>query len=218
MGSGLARYVARHHWGMFAAFIALGGTAYAATSLPANSVGAKQLKNGAVTSTKLSAGVKQQLKKAGAKGSKGDPGAQGQQGVLGPPGMQGPAGPLTGTLPHGVTLRGTWSVRDQAAAGGNDISTPITWGFSLAAAPATHLIPSGSPAPSGCAGGTAVAPAADPGNVCIYMAGSTNATAFVFDPASAGGNTSERHLIRSTPNHEDTAAAVRHWARMNIPT
>jgi len=36
-----------------ALFVALGGTAYAATSLPANSVGTKQLRNGAVTTPKL---------------------------------------------------------------------------------------------------------------------------------------------------------------------
>jgi hypothetical protein len=38
-----------------ALFIALGGVGYAATKLPRNSVGSKQLKNGAVTSVKLKA-------------------------------------------------------------------------------------------------------------------------------------------------------------------
>jgi len=36
-----------------ALFVALGGTSYAALSLPANSVGTKQLRNGAVTGRKL---------------------------------------------------------------------------------------------------------------------------------------------------------------------
>jgi hypothetical protein len=36
-----------------ALFVALGGTTYAAVSLPKNSIGTKQLKNGAVTSSKL---------------------------------------------------------------------------------------------------------------------------------------------------------------------
>jgi len=40
-----------------ALFVALGGTTYAATSLPANSVGAKQLKKNAVTSAKIKKGA-----------------------------------------------------------------------------------------------------------------------------------------------------------------
>ena len=42
---------------LMALFVALGGTAYAATSLPANSVGAKQLKKNAVTSPKIKNGA-----------------------------------------------------------------------------------------------------------------------------------------------------------------
>ena len=40
-----------------ALFIALGGTSYAALSLPKNSVGSKQLKKNAVTNTKISKGA-----------------------------------------------------------------------------------------------------------------------------------------------------------------
>ena len=39
-----------------ALFVALGGTSYAAVSLPKNSVGTTQLRNGAVTPTKLASG------------------------------------------------------------------------------------------------------------------------------------------------------------------
>jgi hypothetical protein len=38
---------------LIALFVALGGTTYAATRLPANSVGTLQLKNGAVTNKKV---------------------------------------------------------------------------------------------------------------------------------------------------------------------
>jgi len=38
---------------LLALFVALGGTSYAALSLPAGSVGTQQLRNGAVTSRKL---------------------------------------------------------------------------------------------------------------------------------------------------------------------
>ena len=46
--SGLGTYLRRHHIGLLALFIALGGTSYAAVSLSANSVGARELKNQAI--------------------------------------------------------------------------------------------------------------------------------------------------------------------------
>jgi hypothetical protein len=48
----LASYLRQHHLALLALFIALGGTAYAAT-LPRNSVGPRQLKKNAVTSKKI---------------------------------------------------------------------------------------------------------------------------------------------------------------------
>jgi hypothetical protein len=62
-----------------ALFVALGGTSYAAFSLPAGSVGTKQLKNGAVTRAKLAHGLQT--------------GPAGPQGPTGPAGATGPAGP-----------------------------------------------------------------------------------------------------------------------------
>ncbi|HVX34096.1 MAG TPA: hypothetical protein VHA80_13235 [Solirubrobacterales bacterium] len=65
-------------------FFALGGVGYAAMKLPANSVGSAQLKNGAVTPSKLS-------KQAQARFA-GGPGPAGPQGAPGPKGDPGPAG------------------------------------------------------------------------------------------------------------------------------
>jgi hypothetical protein len=61
-------YLKRHHIGLLALFIALGGTSYAAVNLPRNSVGNVQLRKGAVTNSKLSRGVQARLKKAGKAG------------------------------------------------------------------------------------------------------------------------------------------------------
>ena len=102
-----------------AVFIALGGASYAATQLPKNSVGTKQIKNGqvkhadlgknSVTSTNvkngslLSADFKPGQLVAGA------PGATGPAGPVGPAGPQGPkgdTGPSTG--PAGGALTGTY--------------------------------------------------------------------------------------------------------------
>jgi hypothetical protein len=64
MDSRLGRYVGRHHWGMLATFLALSGTAYAASELPANSVGTKQIKPGALTLAKVSPGARSSLRGA----------------------------------------------------------------------------------------------------------------------------------------------------------
>ena len=80
-----------------ALFLALGGTSYAVTQLPRNSVGTAQLKKDAVTSTKIKDGAiatadLSQAARAELKGAKGDTGAPGATGAQGAPGSQGTAG------------------------------------------------------------------------------------------------------------------------------
>jgi hypothetical protein len=86
-----------------ALFIALGGGAYAAATLPKNSVGPAQIKKNAVSSTKVKDGslLKKEFKAgqlpagatgpAGAKGDKGDAGANGTNGTNGTNGARGPS-------------------------------------------------------------------------------------------------------------------------------
>jgi|SRR6476646_2155465 len=63
-------------------FVVLGGTAYAASQLPRNSVGTKQLKNGAVSLAKINSAAKSALKgAAGAPGAAGAAGAAGKNGA-----------------------------------------------------------------------------------------------------------------------------------------
>src|SRR3954469_20261391 len=75
--------------------VALGGTSYAAVALPKNSVGNKQLKTNAVTSSKvenstlLSKDFKAGQLPAGPRGSAGAPGPKGGQGAPGAPGVSG---------------------------------------------------------------------------------------------------------------------------------
>jgi hypothetical protein len=74
-----------------ALFIALGGaTAFAATQLPKNSVGTKQVKNGSITQPKLSASAIEALQ--GQTGAQGVAGTQGPQGIRGLPGTPGEPG------------------------------------------------------------------------------------------------------------------------------
>jgi hypothetical protein len=78
--------------------VALGGTGYAATLLPAGSVGTAQLKNGAVVSSKVKNGSLRAADfapgelPAGAQGPQGPAGSAGPQGSAGPAGPQGPKG------------------------------------------------------------------------------------------------------------------------------
>jgi hypothetical protein len=79
MFSRLRRHIGSAHViSLIALFAALTSVAYATGVLPKNSVGAKQLKRGAVTPTKLAHSTVKKLR--GAKGSKGDAGAVGPTG------------------------------------------------------------------------------------------------------------------------------------------
>ena len=102
-----------------ALFFALGSGAWAASNMPANSVGTRQLKNGAVTAKKIRRGTLLAKDfKAGelaigtseASGAQGDPGASGPQGATGgtgsqdaksETGAQGEAGPQGKAGPQG---------------------------------------------------------------------------------------------------------------------
>jgi Collagen triple helix repeat (20 copies) len=145
-------YVRRHHLGMLALFVALSGTAYAAT-LPRNSVGTTQLKRNAVTSAKvkprsllasdfrrgqLPAGPQGPQGPQGARGPEGPPGARGAEGATGARGAEGARGPQGPEGPQGpagatnVTLRtgpqgGDGSIATcnpgEVAVGGGGLST-----------------------------------------------------------------------------------------------
>jgi hypothetical protein len=69
-----------------ALFLAIGGVSYAAIKLPKNSVGTKQLKNGAVTGKKLAPATAKSLAQAGSVGPQGPLGPAGPQGAPGEPG------------------------------------------------------------------------------------------------------------------------------------
>ena len=68
-------YLRRHHIGLLALFIALGGTSYAAAKLPRNSVGSQQIRSGAVTQSKLEKSVRAKLSKTTVPGPAGATGA-----------------------------------------------------------------------------------------------------------------------------------------------
>jgi len=89
---------------LIALFVALGGTSYAAiNALPTNSVGTKQIKNGAVTGAKLNAAVLKKYYHLG------------------------------GTLPSGMTEVGDWGFGTTYGGGGADARPVFTFPIPLAA-------------------------------------------------------------------------------------
>lgn len=131
---------------LLALFVALGGTSYAAiSSVPANSVGTAQLKNGAVTSAKLNAAVLLRFVQDG------------------------------GTLPSGATEVGDWGFGTRSDGGltaGSNAQPVASYAVPLAKAPDhNHTIyVSGSSAPH-CPG----AGHADRGYLCLYQGTLVNA-------------------------------------------
>lgn len=182
---------------LIALFVALGGTGYAALSLPKNSVGTKQLKKNAVTGSKI--------KKNAVTGSKVKnhslTGADIKLGALGTVPSASNAGHanvadsatnaghattadsasnatgLAGPLASGQTLIGYVDSAGHVGAGEIAPETSISFQIPLAAAPAFHIIPVGGPSTGACPG-TATNPSAAPGNLCIYEATLVNTTGF----------------------------------------
>jgi Collagen triple helix repeat (20 copies) len=111
-------YGRRHHVALLALFLAMGGTSYAAVTLPRNSVGSAQIRNQAVTLAKLSPSALVRLHglpgAAGPAGAAGATGATGAQGSTGPAGPQGPKGD-TGPSGVGRTLTVRTNSHDIAA-------------------------------------------------------------------------------------------------------
>jgi len=83
---------------------------------------------------------------------------------------------------HGL-VRGVYLA--QVAPGTGLLSEAVGFGFSLATAPEAHYIAIGDPVPAGCAG-TAAAPNAAAGHLCVFETGSANVSGkAVYDPGSA---------------------------------
>jgi hypothetical protein len=120
----------------------------------------------------------------GPKGATGTIGLGGTAGATGPTGPEGPQGePWTagGTLPPGETLTGVWATpivikepeEPSAEVMRAELSFPIPLEAGIVGANA-HYIKKGEPAPSGCTGGTAAVPVAEPGHICVYVTNETS--------------------------------------------
>jgi hypothetical protein len=129
--SGFIRYVRRHHIGLLALFIALGGTSYAAVTLPANSVGTTQIKKNAVTSAKVkknavtSAKVKNgSLRQADFAAGELPAGPTGPAGPQGARGLQGPKGDKGDSFVPDIIEESGSSASDSSTSKSTTVSCP----------------------------------------------------------------------------------------------
>jgi hypothetical protein len=173
---------------LVALFVSLGGTGYAAFSVPANSVGPRQLRNGAVTTRKLAngavTGAKVNLRGLtipNARHAELSASAIAAEGV--------------GTLASGQTERGTWFLSDWSGSGDQGAAaTAITFPVPLARAPVSvHYVPLRQGTPAGCSGNVQN-PGAAPGNLCVFEGRAYNASANrgIEDPTDSGLNQADR--------------------------
>jgi hypothetical protein len=208
------RLSSAHVIAVIALVLALGGGAYAAAR-----IGAKDIERGAVRSyhikdgtiarrdldraLRLSLGRRGPAGPRGSAGPQGPRGATGPRGFTGPRGATGPAGAFPDALPSGHTIRGTYLV-------GSDGETAVSFVVTLASAPATTIVPAGSAATPECPG-SAAAPTATAGHLCVYEAQRSPAVAAltVFDPADPQRASASRvgFGLRAAPN--GTAGALR---------
>ena len=129
----------------------------------------------------------------GLQGPKGDSGAAGPEGKQGPPGKDGQTG-FAATLPAGETLTGVWGTSGGPSAPNGDLSmAAISFPFSVSPAPTVIAIlesgtagikisPNGALAPAteeeitaDCPG-SAAAPTAEAGFLCVYTTKETGSS------------------------------------------
>ena|SRR5437016_8279849 len=146
---------------LIALFVALGGTGYAAIVLPKNSVGTKQLKNGAVTAAKISSSALKPYLKYGR------------------------------TLPSGMTEVGEWGFGTFSAGdtdAGSEGQPVFTFSVPLAhALNSNHVVYVTGSSATHCSG----AGHAAPGYLCVYQqnifAATTPDSTAIFDPGIQDG-------------------------------
>lgn len=104
--------------------------------------------------------------KNGTNGANGSNGTNGSNGSNGTKGENGTPGGFFGVLPSGKTMRGTYAAEGNVA--GQQYRTGVSFLLSLPSTPAIHFVQTGEAPPTGCTGGTAAAPVAAAGNLCIF--------------------------------------------------
>jgi hypothetical protein len=138
---------------------------------------------------------------AGKEGSAGKEGTKGEKGEKGDNGAQGNPWVPDNVLPSGATETGVWGLSRLATTPGlGQVHIPVSFTIPLVAplpgdshpepprAEDSHviLVEEGETGKTGCSGGTAEEPVADPGYLCVYVAFGENLPAEAFRIVNVG--------------------------------
>lgn len=89
-------------------------------------------------------------------------------------------------VPVPITYRGSFLAHSYVPAAADYATADIVFPVQLKVAPTVHVIDIGAALPPGCSG-TAGAPGASPGNLCIFVSGKTNVNANAFYTCKGAG-------------------------------
>jgi hypothetical protein len=173
-----------------ALFLALGGSAVAASHYVITSkkqISPKVLKQ--LRGARGATGARGSIGPSGPTGQTGATGATGAGGPIGPMGPMGPKGdpgPLLTTVPANATIKGVYGIQTTVAANTATVGTFVSFPLALPARPIAVVLSATGSAVTHCPG-TATAPTADPGYLCVYRATATGigASTTIDDPTTA---------------------------------
>jgi hypothetical protein len=204
-----------------AVFAVMGGGAYAASTIAANSVGTSQLKASAVNSSKVKDGslLARDFKAGqlpagqpgpvGATGAPGAPGAVGTAGANGSAGVKGDPGDPTAPAVSGDVYTGQLSVwlpaAELGAVGGATFPRP------LPAAVATPTIDFRAGA-TGDANCPAIGTAAVAGVICVYAYNSSNVMTVILSGTAGGANRRYGFSVDVTRSGASWGYLLANWA------
>ena len=133
-------------------------------------------------------------------------GAKGDAGAIG---AKGDPGPLPATLPSGKSLRGSFGAGVTAGAANQLVEGTISYPFPLAAPPASRIVAAAAVPPAECPG-TATNPAAAPGYLCIFVAGS-NSVGVLGSYGTSDGNVNYRYGAAVYARSTGAAGSAEFW-------
>lgn len=141
---------------------------------------------------------------SGRSGAKGDAGPSGAKGDPGPAGAKGDPGPVDGTLPSGATEMGSFAARAVDGASVDSVDVVLNFALRPALPMTAYLV--FPDAPGTPCQGSAAAPTAPRGTLCVYLSVQQNLEAY-----SPSVSTAPLKFIdpATTVQIGDTSASVR---------